>query len=519
MSGMWWLASVHWTGVWTRISVAQGLCAATILGLGSTTMHSRRQCRLKAAEHARERRLREELEAYARVDTSMAMTQTGGMDRVESGKALAKRISRVIAEKSAFSRVGIMLRDAEGRLYCAGSVGVDDLTVKALNAWGQRVVEDERGLPGAATEIGPAVVRGGVKSFAIALGEWSRFDPEVAEWAMAGKRERRRWRRALVAPVRMASGRMAGAMVVCADGPRGGIRKQFTDGLELAMGPIESLASRLAGSLENEVMAEQLQRAEKLAGLGQLAGGVAHALNNPLTAVLGFAELIAETSGEVRVRQDAETIRGQALKMKETVQRLVEFWRPSTPSDEGVNLAQVVEELAAECRDTLRERTVDLVVQADDDLHLIRGNRERIRQLLEHLLNNAAQAVAVAQARSVQETGADEQENEHTIRITITDDRRMLNIVVSDTGTGFAEPGRVFDPFYTTRGPEAGAGMGLSICYGIVREHGGEISAFNLHPRGAAVVVELPVRRTVTGAAEEPEESTVSVAGKAAFSL
>ena len=72
-------------------------------------------------------------------------------------------------------------------------------------------------------------------------------------------------------------------------------------------------------------------------------------------------------------------------------------------------------------------------------------------------------------------------------------DARALHVIVSDTGTGFRDPARVFDPFYTTKGPEQGAGMGLSICYGVVREHGGEISAFNLHPHGAAVVVELPV--------------------------
>jgi signal transduction histidine kinase len=64
---------------------------------------------------------------------------------------------------------------------------------------------------------------------------------------------------------------------------------------------------------------------------------------------------------------------------------------------------------------------------------------------------------------------------------------------VSDTGPGFRQPGRAFDPFYTTRQPGEGTGLGLSICYGIMREHGGEISAFNLHPRGAAVVLELPV--------------------------
>jgi signal transduction histidine kinase len=83
------------------------------------------------------------------------------------------------------------------------------------------------------------------------------------------------------------------------------------------------------------------------------------------------------------------------------------------------------------------------------------------------------------------------------IRVMVSHDVRAVQMIVSDTGPGFHEPGRVFDLFYTTQAPGDGDGLGLSICYGIVREHGGEISAFNLHPRGAAVVVELPIDRVV----------------------
>ena len=72
-------------------------------------------------------------------------------------------------------------------------------------------------------------------------------------------------------------------------------------------------------------------------------------------------------------------------------------------------------------------------------------------------------------------------------------DGRLVHLIVSDTGPGFREPGRMFDPIYTMREEGDGAGMGLSVCYWIVQEHGGEISAFNMHPHGAAVAVELPV--------------------------
>ena len=268
-------------------------------------------------------------------------------------------------------------------------------------------------------------------------------------------------------PLWTTGGRMLGALAVCGEGN---------------LGPIEGLAAKLARTMENAALAERLLRSEKLAGLGQLAGGVAHALNNPLTAVMGFAELIAETTGEARVREDAGIIVREAARMRETVQSLLDLWRPATLIDEAVSLTGMVEELAAVCFDALEARGVRLVVEIAEDVAAVRGSRDRLRQVLEHLLNNAAQAVASISGE------------EHVIRVAVRQDERGVQMIVSDTGPGFAEPGRVFDPFYTRQHVGEGAGLGLSICYGIVREHGGEISAFNLHPRGAAVVVEVPLR-------------------------
>jgi signal transduction histidine kinase len=464
---------VHW--VW----------GGAIATLAALVWRMRRRTRLHAAERWREQRVREELEAYARIDPSLTQRQSGGADALESARMLARCVCRTIAEKSVFTRVAMLLRNAEGRFACVGSVGGDDLSIAALRAWGESVVEEERGGRTLSAEV-----RTGGKSFSIPLGEWSAFDPEVGTWAASGRRERRRWRRAILAPIRTGThggglGRLVGAIAVCADG-----QEVDDEGGTAAMGAIEALAERLAAAIENEALTERLLRSEKLAGLGQLAGGVAHALNNPLTAVLGFAELIAETAGEPRVRKDAETILVEARKMKETVGRLIEFWRPATVADEPVDVTAILRELAGACAATLQDRGVELEIAAAAEALPVRGSRDRLRQVFEQLLNNAAQAIAKARPREPGESG-------HAIRITVSHDGAALHVIVSDTGPGFTEPGRVFDPFYTTKGPEQGAGLGLSICYGIVREHGGEISAFNLHPHGAAVVVELPVRVVV----------------------
>lgn len=496
---LWDSTTMHW--VWV----------GAVTTLAALAIHTRQQMGMQAAERWRERRIREELEAYAGLDPSLAQGLYAGLDAMEAARALAKRVCRTVAEMSSFTRVAMLLRNPEGRFVCVGSVGTDDLTVAALHAWGERLVADEKGVRPVASALAPGMVmglRGGMKSFAIPLGEWKKFDREVGTWALSGRKERRKWRRAVIVPIRTGNAhgtghRLVGVLAVCADGERldGGGGNGYDawvaphsalgSGLARAMGPIETLAGRLATAMENEVLSERLLKSEKLAGLGQLAGGVAHALNNPLTAVLGFAELIVETSGDVRVRQDAGTILNEARKMKETVQRLVEFWRPVTVVDEPVDVASTLNGLRAACGQKLEERGVRLEIHGAQALPSVRGSRDRLRQVFEHLLNNAAQAIAASREREAGE--------EHAIRVTVSHDELALNVIVSDTGPGFREPGRVFDPFYTTKGPEQGAGLGLSICYGIVREHGGEISAFNLHPHGAAVVVELPLRRILSG--------------------
>jgi signal transduction histidine kinase len=423
-------------------------------------------CRMRwnRAERRREQRVRQDLEAYAQLDTRLP--QDGGVEN------LARWVCQIVTESSAFKRAGVLLRDAEGRLHLAGSLGMEDVTVRAINALGERIVEAERaGGAGAHRGDGGLGIRVGSKCFAVVLGD------EMQPGAGRG--------RAILIPLRTSAGRMVGALAVCADGMMSVRRKTVDE----ALLPLEALAMKLGRTIESNALAERLLRSEKLAGLGLLAGGMAHALNNPLTAVLGFAELIAGTTDEARVKVDAEMIVREALRMRQTVETLLEFWKPSNRSDEPVDVKELLQELTEACREKLVDRGVRLVMQTDEEKQVISGCRDRLRQLLEHLLNNAAQAVASEAERRGGE--------EHVIRLTVSQDDRMLHLIVSDTGPGFREPGRVFDPFYTTRQPGAGGGLGLSICYGIVREHGGDISAFNLHPHGAAVAVELPVRQIV----------------------
>jgi signal transduction histidine kinase len=410
---------------------------------------------LRAGQRRRERRTEEELAAYSRLDVRSPLDG----DAVE----LARQVSRSMAENSAFRRAAMLVRGADGRISVAASAGMDDATVGSLNAWGERVAAEERS-GGARVRRGGGClgVRAGTRSFAVVLGK--------------GPAEGM-YRRAIVVPLWTAGGRLLGALAVGADSLTAVRRSVLAE----ALGPLEALALKVERAMENAVLAERLLKAEKLAGLGMLAGGMAHALNNPLTAVLGFAELIADTTSESRVKEDATIIVRQAQRMRETVEALLEFWRPAQ-NEELVDVAELVRELAAACGDRLEGRGVRLDVQVGDERVSVRGNRDRLRQVLEHLLNNAAQALAGE--------GGAKSDEEQVIRVSLGVDGSTVHLIVSDTGPGFRKPGRVFE-----LGEMAGegAGLGLSICYGTVHELGGEISAFNLHPHGAAVAVELPV--------------------------
>ena len=496
--GMGWLAEL-----WGE----PGLCLMAMVVMGAVTTRSRRAARRSRFEAGREQRIRKELELYAELDVSLGAELHAGRPAVDAAKSLGRRVCRAVTERSIFSRVAVMLRDADGRFACVGRAGIDDLTLEALEAWGQNVQAEERG------GKEQAGARNGDRSFSISLGDWRDFDAEVGSWATSGRKERRRNRRGVVVPFRNGAGagnagKISGAIIVCTDGA-GFDELVVGEGLTRALGPIEALAGRIAATLENEAMAERLLRAEKLAGLGQLAGGVAHALNNPLTAVLGFAELIAEGAADARVRDDAAMIVGEALKMKQTIGRLIELWRPTTARDEQVDVAAMLQDLETACAEKLRGRNLRLELMVPEDVPRLRGGSSRLREMMEHLLNNAAQAIAGYRP-------LEDGEGEHSIRVTVSFDDRALHLIVSDTGPGFATPGRVFDPFYTTGEPDAAAGMGLSICYGIAREHGGTISAFNLHPHGAAVVVELPRTAVVEGfelVEPDPVIAYVPVAG------
>ena len=231
---------------------------------------------------------------------------------------------------------------------------------------------------------------------------------------------------------------------------------------------------------------EQLQRAqgeliqkERLAGIGQLVSGVAHELNNPLTAVMGYSDLLREKADEAGARQKLERLGSEARRMKKIIDNLISFARP--PQQEGrrpLDIATVVRDSLMLCEYQWKSLGITFELHFAPDLPRIPINEGQFKQVFVNLFSNAAQAVA--------------QSREKRILVEGTAEEGKVVVRFSDSGPGFNDLTRAFDPFYTTRPIGQGTGLGLSMCYGTVKEHNGNIYVRNLEPSGASVTIELP---------------------------
>ena len=224
----------------------------------------------------------------------------------------------------------------------------------------------------------------------------------------------------------------------------------------------------------------QLMQKERLAGVGQLVAGVAHELNNPLTAVMGYSDLLMEQTAEGTARPKLEKLRAEALRMKRIIQNLLTFAQPQHEGRKLLDIGVVVRESLMLLDYQLRNSGIHVEMNFAANLPKIASNEGQFKQVFVNLFSNSAQALEQAQIKKISVEGYLEGEK--------------VVLRFSDSGPGFNDVSRAFDPFYTTRPVGQGTGLGLSICYGTVLEHNGSIYAQNLEPNGAAVTIELPAR-------------------------
>jgi two-component system NtrC family sensor kinase len=246
-------------------------------------------------------------------------------------------------------------------------------------------------------------------------------------------------------------------------------------------GNITSLVVVMTDITDAATLQSKLMHAEKMAAVGQLVSGVAHEVNNPLTAILGFADLLMENSDVPEsARKDLRVILQEAQRTKQIVQNLLSFARQMPPHRKAVQVNSILRRTVQLRAYDFHSHGVTVIERLEQDIPHVIGDSQQLQQVFLNILNNAYDAV--------RETGRPAR-----IELMTAGMGNVVEVSFKDNGHGITHSDRIFDPFFTTKEVGKGTGLGLSICYGIVREHGGEILCHNnVGDEGATFVVRLP---------------------------
>jgi signal transduction histidine kinase len=408
------------------------------------------------AAQRRDRQARAEMEQYSKLDLSVEPHHDFGIQYSE--------VCNTISAGGRFRQSVILLLDVEGNLRVAASSGIDAALSAELNTLGKRLLAEE-------TE------RSRLKSQQAVFRSEAVASIDLRPWARPGSElELQNFTSAYTIPITARSGDLQGILMLA------GPRKSEEPILPEDMLPLELLVARVAAARESGILLRRITRSEKLAGIGRLAGGVAHELNNPLTVVMGYAELIQESASEEKTRSNAGIIRSESQRMKQIIESLARFWKPSPSPISAIGVPELLGDVESLRRGEYGRRGIRFDVVAAEGLPRIYANGDQMRQVLLQMLDNAAASAGDAQASG-----------EKRIRIESMRTGNRIRIVISNSGAGFPNPDKVFDPFFTVKPPGEGPGLALSLCYSIIREQGGDMSALNLQPNGAAVVIEIPI--------------------------
>jgi PAS domain S-box-containing protein len=254
-------------------------------------------------------------------------------------------------------------------------------------------------------------------------------------------------------------------------------------------GKIEGVVISARDVTEVKRLEEQLIQAEKLAAMGQMLAGVAHELNNPLTAILGVSELLRDRQGvDENTKRQLEMAHRQARRAARIVQNLLEFSRPASPQKKVLDLNSIVDRTLQLHEHSLKRNNIEVEFQPQPGLPPIVGDANQLIQVVLNLVSNAEQAI-----REVRPSGR--------IQVQLGKRGQFVFVNVKDDGVGIRPEAlpKLFDPFFTTKRPGGGTGLGLSICMSIVREHGGDIEAESVPGGGAVFSVTLPIASREAG--------------------
>lgn len=252
-------------------------------------------------------------------------------------------------------------------------------------------------------------------------------------------------------------------------------------------GHVNSIVVVLTDVTDAAILQAQLRHSEKMAAVGQLVAGVAHEINNPLAAIVGYSDLLLENERVPEIaKEELRIVLKEAERTKEIVQNLLRFARQMPPKREDIDIHAVLGQVLQLRTYGSSGDNMEIVGDFDRAIPHVFGDGHQLQQVFLNILNNAHDAI-------------NESGRPGSIRIKTGEVGGKIEIAVRDNGTGVSDTARVFEPFYTTKDVGKGTGLGLSICYGIVKEHGGEIvCANNTDGIGCTFVIQLPAIKLET---------------------
>ncbi|MBN1346296.1 MAG: PAS domain-containing protein [Phycisphaerae bacterium] len=241
---------------------------------------------------------------------------------------------------------------------------------------------------------------------------------------------------------------------------------------------------------EQAEMDQRIYNTEKLASIGTLAAGVAHEINNPLAVILGFTDLLLDRfEAGAPEYEDLKVIETNANNAKKIVENMLTFARVTEGLEDTLDVKGAVETVLRVAANTLMTKKIEMVTDLPDGLPRVRGDSREYQQVIFNLINNAVAAM--------ESTGG-------KLSIGATAAEGWVHLSVADTGTGVPDriKALIFDPFFTTKRVGEGTGLGLSLCYGIVKKYGGKMSFTSVsaedspgRPTGTTFTVSMPVDR------------------------
>jgi len=261
---------------------------------------------------------------------------------------------------------------------------------------------------------------------------------------------------------------------------------------QVSVGPWYDKNNRLAGSIHvakdisnEKLLQQQLIQSEKLSAIGELISGIAHELNNPLTGVMGYSQLL-QMRGDLdeRARDSLVKINNLATRCQKIVQNLLSFARKQKPERTLTSVNEILDRTVELRSYELQVNNIEILLELDPHLPRTIADAHQLQQVFLNVITNAEQAMLEAKGRG-----------RLTIRTRSDSARGRVIIEIADDGPGIPEQHltRIFDPFFTTKEVGKGTGLGLSLSYGIIKEHAGNIYARSRLGEGSTFVIELPI--------------------------